>query len=207
MPLISDRASNMPSRFSYRAEQLQEIASTILDYAKTRGATSAEAEVSEGLGQTVTVRRGEVETIEYNRDKGIGVTVYVGQQRGHASSSDFSQQAIRDTVDAALSIARFTAPDPAAGLADPDLIARDIRDLDLYHPWDLPVERAIELATIAENAGFAVDKRISNSEGATASTQQSQFIYGNSLGFLGGYPNSRHGLWCSLIAGQATSEG
>jgi PmbA protein len=203
MPLISDRASNMPSRFSYRAEQLQEIASTILDYAKTRGATSAEAEVSEGLGQTVTVRRGEVETIEYNRDKGIGVTVYVGQQRGHASSSDFSQQAIRDTVDAALSIARFTAPDPAAGLADPDLIARDIRDLDLYHPWDLPVERAIELATIAENAGFAVDKRISNSEGATASTQQSQFIYGNSVGFLGGYPNSRHGLWCSLIAGQA----
>ena len=193
----------MPSRFSYRAEQLQEIASTILDYAKTRGATSAEAEVSEGLGQTVTVRRGEVETIEYNRDKGIGVTVYVGQQRGHASSSDFSQQAIRDTVDAALSIARFTAPDPAAGLADPDLIARDIRDLDLYHPWDLPVERAIELATIAENAGFAVDKRISNSEGATASTQQSQFIYGNSVGFLGGYPNSRHGLWCSLIAGQA----
>jgi PmbA protein len=129
--------------------------------------------------------------------------VYVGQQRGHASSSDFSQQAIRDTVDAALSIARFTAPDPAAGLADPDLIARDIRDLDLYHPWDLPVERAIELATIAENAGFAVDKRISNSEGATASTQQSQFIYGNSVGFLGGYPNSRHGLWCSLIAGQA----
>jgi PmbA protein len=193
----------MPSpRFSYSADYLREIASTLLDYAKTRGATSSEAEVSEGFGQTVTVRRGEVETIEYNRDKGIGVTVYVGQKRGHASSSDFSPQAVRDTVDAALSIARFTAPDDCSGLADPELIARDIPDLDLWHPWDLPVERAIELAKIAEDAGFAVDSRISNSEGATVSTQESQFIYGNSLGFLGGYPNSRHGIWCSLIAGK-----
>ena len=193
----------MPSpRFSYGLEQLRDIASTILDYAKTRGATSSETEVSEGFGQTVTVRRGEVETIEYNRDKGIGVTVYVGQQRGHASSSDFSAQALRDTVDAALSIARFTAADPYAGLADPELLARDIPDLDLRHPWDLPVERAIELAKIAEDAGFAVDGLISNSEGATVTTQESHFIYGNSLGFLGGYPSSRHGIWCSLIAGQ-----
>ncbi|MDB5928175.1 MAG: peptidase modulator of gyrase [Betaproteobacteria bacterium] len=193
----------MPSsRFSYTADKLRDMATTVLEYAKTRGATSAETEVSEGFGQTVTVRRGEVETIEYNRDKGIGVTVYVGQKRGHASSSDFSPQAVRDTVDAALSIARFTAPDDCSGLADPELIARDIPDLDLYHPWDLPVERGIELAKIAEDAGFAVDKRISNSEGATASTQESQFVYGNSLGFLGGYPNSRHGIWCSLIAGQ-----
>ena len=193
----------MPSvRFSYDLEQLRDIASTILDYAKTRGATSSETEVSEGFGQTVTVRRGEVETIEYNRDKGIGVTVYVGQQRGHASSSDFSAQALRDTVDAALSIARFTAADPAAGLADPELLARDIPDLDLRHPWDLPVERAIELAKIAEDAGFAVDGRVSNSEGATVTTQESHFIYGNSLGFINGYPSSRHGIWCSLIAGQ-----
>ena len=193
----------MPSsRFSYSADQLRETASTLLEYAKTRGATSSEVEVSEGFGQTVTVRRGEVETIEYNRDKGIGVTVYVGQKRGHASSSDFSMQAMRDTVDAALSIARFTAPDDCAGLADPELIAREIPDLDLWHPWDLPVERAIELAKIAEDAGFAVDPRISNSEGATVSTQESQFVYGNSLGFLGGYPNSRHGIWCSLIAGK-----
>ena len=198
--------SDMPSsRFSYTANQLRDVAASILDYAKTRGATSAETEVSEGFGQTVTVRRGEVETIEYNRDKGIGVTVYVGQKRGHASSSDFSPQAVKDTVDAALSIARFTAADDAAGLADADLIAHDIPDLDLYHPWDLPVERGIELATQAEDAGFAADKRISNSEGATASTQESQFVYGNSLGFLGGYPNSRHGLWCSLIAGQGDS--
>jgi PmbA protein len=193
----------MPSsRFSYSADQLRDIASTVLEYGKGRGATASEVEVSEGFGQTVTVRRGEVETIEYNRDKGIGVTVYVGQKRGHASSSDFSKQAVRDTVDAALSIARFTAPDDCAGLADPDLIARDVPDLDLWHPWDLPVERAIELAKIAEDAGFAVDARISNSEGATVSTQESQFIYGNTLGFLGGYPNSRHGIWCSLIAGK-----
>ena len=193
----------MPSsRFSYSADRLRDIAQSVLDFASSRGATSAETEVSEGFGQTVTVRRGEVETIEYNRDKGIGVTVYVGQKRGHASSSDFSEQAIRDTVEAALSIAGFTAPDDAAGLADPDLLAKDTRDLDLWHPWDLPVERAIELAKIAEDAGFAVDKRISNSEGATVSTQESQFIYGNSHGFLGGYPNSRHSVWCSLIAGK-----
>jgi PmbA protein len=193
----------MPSsRFSYSADRLRELAQSVLVHAKSHGATSAETEVSEGFGQTVTVRRGEVETIEYNRDKGIGVTVYVGQKRGHASSSDFSDQAVKDTVEAALSIAGFTAPDDAAGLADQDLLAKDIPDLDLWHPWDLPVERAIELAKIAEDAGFAVDRRISNSEGATVSTQESQFIYGNSLGFLGGYPNSRHGIWCSLIAGK-----
>jgi PmbA protein len=193
----------MPSsRFSYSADRLRELAQSVLDHAKSHGATSAETEVSEGFGQTVTVRRGEVETIEYNRDKGIGVTVYVGQKRGHASSSDFSEQAVKDTVEAALSIARFTAPDDAAGLADPDLLAKDIRDLDLWHPWDLPVERAIELAKIAEDAGFAVDKRISNTEGATVSTQESQFVYANSHGFMGGYPNSRHSVWCSLIAGK-----
>jgi PmbA protein len=196
----------MPSsRFSYVPEQLRDIASSVLDYAKTRGATAAETEVSEGFGQTVTVRRGEVETIEYNRDKGIGVTVYLGQRRGHASSSDFSPQAIKDTVDAALSIAGFTAPDECAGLADPELLARDFPDLQLSHPWDLPVERAIELAKAAEDAGFAADASIGNSEGATVSTQEAQFYYGNSLGFLAGYPSSRHGIWCSLIAGQGDS--
>src|SRR5688500_13985197 len=115
----------MPSsRFSYSADRLREIAQNVLDHAKSRGATSAETEVSEGFGQTVTVRRGEVETIEYNRDKGIGVTVYVGQKRGHASSSDFSEQAMKDTVEAALSIARFTAADDCAGLAEPELLDR-----------------------------------------------------------------------------------
>ncbi len=190
------------TRFSYSADTLKQIAQDALDYAKQRGASAAETEVSEGLGQTVTVRCGEVETIEYNRDKGMGVTVYIGKQQGHASSSDFSPQALRDTVDAALSIARFTASDDCAGLADAELLARDIPDLDLWHPWGVPIERAIELAKACESAGFAVDPRISNSEGATVSTQESHFVYGNSLGFLAGYPTSRHGVWCALIAGK-----
>ena len=190
------------SHFSYSADRLKQIAKDILDYAVERGASAAETEVSEGFGQTVTVRRGEVETIEYNRDKGIGVTVYLGKQRGHASTTDFSPQAVRDTADAALSIARFTASDDCAGLAEEDLLARSIPDLDLWHPWGLPVERAVELATACEAAGFAVDARLTNSEGATVSTQESHFAYGNTLGFLAGYPASRHGVWCALIAGR-----
>jgi PmbA protein len=188
--------------FSTSDAALKQIVQDILNYATQRGATAAEAEASEGFGQTVTVRRGEVETIEYNRDKGIGVTVYLGKQRGHASTSDFAAQALRDTVDAALSIARFTASDECAGLADPDLLARDCPDLDLWHPWRLPVERAIELAQACEAAGYAADSRISNSEGASVATQESRFIYGNTLGFLAGYPSSRHSFACALIAGK-----
>ncbi|MBI4195489.1 MAG: metalloprotease PmbA [Betaproteobacteria bacterium] len=190
------------NHFPHSRDQLRQIAQDIVKYAAERGASAAETEVSEGFGQTVTVRQGEVETIEYNRDKGIGVTVFIGKQRGHASTSDFSPRAVRDTVDAALSIARFTASDDCAGLADPDLLARDIPDLDLWHPWDLPVERAIDLAKACESAGFAADPRIGNSEGATVSTQQSHFVYGNTLGFLAGYPSSRHSVACALIAGR-----
>src|SRR5882672_4229448 len=170
--------------FSRSTDQLRQITKDVLDYAVKRGASSAEAEVSEGTGQTVTVRQGDVETIEYNRDKGIGVTVYIGKQRGHASTTDFTPQAVRDTVDAALSIAGFTASDDCAGLADEDMLARQIPDLDLWHPWGLPVERAIELARACEGAGFAADRRLTNSEGASVSTQESRFIYANSLGFL-----------------------
>jgi PmbA protein len=190
------------SAFSYSIDQLRQIAADVLDHARSLGASAAETEVSEGFGQNVTVRRGEVETIEYNRDKGVGVTVYLGQQRGHASTSDFSPQAVRDTVRAAFSIAGFTAADDCAGLADPDLLARDMPDLDLYHPWDLPVEQAIERARACEAAALAVDPRITNSEGASVSTQQSQFTYANSLGFSGGYPSSRHSFMCSVIAGE-----
>lgn len=190
------------NRFAHGDDKLRQIARDVLDYAIKRGAGAAEAEVSDGFGQTVTVRQAEVETIEYNRDKGIGVTVYVGKQRGHASTTDFSEKAMRDTVDAALSIARFTATDECAGLADEDMLARAIPDLDLWYPWGLPVERAIELATACEQAGFAADSRLTNSEGATISTQESHFIYGNTLGFLAGYPSSRHGVWCALIAGK-----
>jgi len=188
--------------FSYTDDTLKQLVTDALTHAKARGATAADAEVSEGFGQTVTARQGEVETIEYNRDKGIGVTVYIGKQRGHASSSDLSPQALRDTVDAALAIARYTASDDCAGLADPDRLAREFPDLDLIHPWDMPVERAIEMAQACEAAGFAVDKKITNSEGATVSTQQSHFIYGNTNGFLAGYPSSRHSMWCALIAGK-----
>jgi PmbA protein len=190
------------SAFSYSSDRLRQLAAEVLDHARSLGASAAETEVSEGFGQNVTVRRGEVETIEYNRDKGVGVTVYIGKQRGHASTSDFSSQALRDTVQAAFSIAGFTAADDCAGLADPDLLARDVADLDLYHPWDLPVEQAIEQARACEAAALAVDPRITNSEGATVATQQSHFVYANTLGFSGGYPSSRHSLMCSVIAGE-----
>jgi PmbA protein len=192
--------------FSHDSGHLQSLTRDALAYASQKGATAAEAEVSVGYGQSVTVRHGEVETIEYNRDKGIGVTLYLGKQRGHASTSDFSPQALRDTVDAALSIARFTAADDCSGLADVALLAQDIPDLQLWHPWGVTVERAIELATACEAAGFAVDKRISNSEGASVSTQESHFVYGNSHGFLAGYPGSRHSISCSLIAGRSDDD-
>ena len=201
-PDMPDMPSNTNGGFSYDSARLKSLASEVLAYARDKGATAAEVEVSEGRGQNVTVRHGEVETIEYNRDKGAGVTVYIGHRRGHASTSDFSSRALRDAVDAALAIARFTAMDDCAGLADPDLLAREFPDLDLWHSWPLSVERAIELATACEAAGLDLDKRITNSEGASVSVQESHFVYGNSNGFLAGYPSSRHSYGCSLIAGE-----
>jgi PmbA protein len=188
-------------RFSHPADALRNIAQDMLDYAKQRGASAASIEVSEGFGQGVTVRQGVVETIEYNRDKGLGITVYIGQQRGNASTSDFAPQAMRDTVDAALSIARYTAKDDYAGLPDADMLARDCPDMDLYHPWDLPVDAAIALAQQCEQAALDTDTRISNSEGATVNLHEAQFISANSMGFIGGFPTSRHSLSCAVIAG------
>lgn len=188
--------------FSFSRGRLQDIAGDILEYAKSRGATACDTDVSEGYGQSVTVRKGDVETIEYNRDKGVGVTVYLGQRRGYASTSDFGRDALRAAVDAALSIAGFTAPDPCAGLPDEALLAKEGRDLDLYHPWNLSVEDAIDLARRCEAAAFGVDPRIKNSEGGTVSTQQSHFISANSLGFMGGYATSRHYISCAVIAGK-----
>jgi PmbA protein len=190
------------AKFSYRFDVLQSIASDALARAKDSGASACETDVSEGYGQTVTVRKGEVETIEYNRDKGLSVTVYIGKQKGHASTADLAPRAIRDTVDAALSIARFTAADDCAGLADPGELARESVDLDLFHPWELPVERAIEIAKSCESAAFRLDKRIVNSEGASVSCQQSQFVLANSLGFMAGFPSSRHYLSCAVIAAE-----
>lgn len=171
----------------------------MLREARAGGATAAETEISQAFGQSVTVRKGEVETIAYNRDKGIGITVYVGERRGHASTADFGFDAIRDSVDKALTIARYTSNDPCSGLADPARLARAWSDLDLYHPWDLPVEDAIELSRDCEAAALAVDKRITNSEGATVSVHEAQFVYANTHGFSGGYASSRHGIYCSVI--------
>ena len=180
----------------------------MLAHARKSGASDCEVDVSEGFGQSVSVRCGEVETIEHNRDKGIGVTVYLGQQKGHASTSDFSSAALRETVDAALNIARFTAADACAGLPDAELLAsrkEGFSDLDLYHPWSLSVDGAIDLARRCEQSAFAVSPQITNSEGATVSIQEAQFISANSLGFMGGYPTSRHYLSCSVIAGKDES--
>lgn len=187
--------------FSYNEERLVALAEQVLVYARTRGASACETDVSEGYGQSVTVRKGEVETIEYNRDKGLGVTVYLGHKRGHASSSDFSAEALRAAVDAALSIARLTAEDPCAGLPEPELLARDKPDLDLFHPWDISVEDAIDMAQRCEAAAFAVSPQIKNSEGATVSTHSSHFVSANSLGFMGGFAASRHYVSCAMIAG------
>jgi hypothetical protein len=130
--------------------ELERVAGQVLAEARKGGATAAETEVSQGVGQSVTVRKGDVETIAYNRDKGISVTVYLGQRRGHASSADFAEASLRDTVAKALAIARFTAEDPSAGLADAERLAKRWGDLDLYHPWDLSVDEAIALGRDAE---------------------------------------------------------
>ena len=187
-------------RFSYSLAQLQEMSETVLRLAKDAGASAAEAEVSLGFGQNVSVRMNETETIEYNRDKGVSVSVYFGQQKGHASTSDLSPQALQDTVAAACNIARYTAKDEFCGLADAALMAKNIPDLDLHHPWDITVDGAIELAKVCESEARGVDTRITNSEGASVSTYEGMFAYANSHGFNGGYASSRHSLSCSVIA-------
>ena len=187
-------------RFTMPSEQLRQIGDAVLSRARRNGATAAETEVSQGFGQGVTVRKGEVETIEYNRDKGVTVTVYVGQRRGHASSVDTSPAALDAAVDKALTIARYTEEDDCAGLADPERLARDVPELDLYHPWNVTVDEAIVIAQRCESAALGVDARIANSEGATVSAHEYEFIYANTEGFTGGYRTSRHGISCSVIA-------
>ncbi|MCF8198651.1 MAG: metalloprotease PmbA [Sulfuritalea sp.] len=192
----------MSQGFAHSQEQLRALAQTVLDHAAAKGASGCEVDVSEGLGQSVSVRRQEVETIEYNRDKGLGITVYIGQRRGHASSSDFSPSAVRASVEAALSIARFTAEDDCAGLPEARLLAKKSMDLDLYHPWEIPVESAIDIARHCEQAAFDVSPMVKNSEGASVSAQTAHFISANSLGFMGGFATSRHYVSCSVIAGE-----
>jgi PmbA protein len=188
------------SGFSYSLDEIKQMSTDVLKTAKGLGASSAEAEVSLSIGQNVSVRLNEIENIEYNRDKGMSVTVYFGQQKGHASTSDLSPSAIKDTVAAACNIAKYTAKDEFCGLADASLMAKDVLDLDLYHPWNISVDEAIAIAKECEAAALDVDARITNSEGASVSTGSGYFAYSNSHGFTGGYPSSRHGLSCSVIA-------
>jgi PmbA protein len=191
--------------FAYSREQFQQLVDDVLTMARAVGASDAATEVSEGCGLSVSVRKGRLENVERNRDKSLGVTVFVGQRRGNASSSDFSRAALEQTVRAAYDIARFTAEDPAAGLPDAqDLATADEagRDLDLFHPWPIDADAAAAIAERGEAAAFATDRRITNSEGAGVSAQQSHFFAGNTRGFLGGYASSRHSISVSPIAGR-----
>ena len=190
-PLVADKAAR---------ERLAAIVERVLAVAKKSGASAAEAGVNIEQGLSVTVRLAEVETVEHTRDKGMGVTVYFGSRTGSASTTDFSPAALRETVRAACTIAQFTAEDDCAGLADPERLAKDIPDLDLHHPWNPGVERAIQLARTAEAEARGTDPRIANSEGASLSTHEGLAVYGNSLGFLGTVASTRHSLSVSVIA-------
>lgn len=187
-------------RLCIDTSSLRELTQAALDHARLLGATDAAAEASESTGLSVTTRKMKVETIEHTRDKSLGVTVYVGQRRGHASTSDFSPAAVRQAVEAAYNIARFTAEDPAAGLPDEDALERAPRDLDLYHPWALATEQAIELAQACEQAAFDTDRRIVNSEGANVYTSAAHFVLANTRGFCAGFPSTRHSISVSPIA-------
>lgn len=182
-----------------RETHLKKLVADLLNEAEKQGATAAEAVVSQDAGLTVTARDGDVETVEHIRDNGLGVTVYFGKRKASASTSDLSDAAVRDTVRAACKIAKHTQEDDCAGLADADLMARDIPDLDLNHPWNLSVDQAIEQTVACEQAAREADSRIVNSEGATLSAQSGLHVYGNSNGFVGGYPWSRQSLSCAVI--------
>ncbi|MDH4188921.1 MAG: metalloprotease PmbA, partial [Betaproteobacteria bacterium] len=192
------------ARFASSQDQLREISAAVLAHAARQGASACECDVSEGYGLSVTVRKGEVDTIEHNRDKSLGVTVYLGDRprarRGHASSADFSTDAVHQAVEAALAIARHTAEDDCAGPPDADSLARDLPDLDVFHPWNIDAEEAIAVARRCEAAAFAVSRKIRNSEGASLSAQHSQWVLANSLGMMAGMRSTRHSLWCSVIA-------
>jgi PmbA protein len=196
--------------FAYTQDQFRQVVEDTLAEAKRLGASDAGVEVSEGMGLSVSVRKGELENVERNRDKSLGVSVYLGQRRGNASTSDFSAAAIRQTVQAAYDIARFTAEDPAAGLPEAEDLAsaaEAARDLDLFHPWEIDAEAAAELAKRCEGAALATSAAITNSEGAGVSAQQAHFWAGNTRGFRGGYASSRHYLSVAPIATRPGSRG
>ncbi|HEY1026106.1 MAG TPA: metalloprotease PmbA [Pseudomonas sp.] len=179
---------------------LQQQVEAILAEAARQGASACEVAVSAGQGLSTTVRQGEVETVEFNRDQGFGITLYLGQRKGSASTSATGEAAIRETVAAALAIARHASEDDCAGLADAALMARDLPELDLYHPWSITPEQAVEQALTCEASAFAADQRISNADGTSLNTHQGCRVYGNSHGFIGGYASTRHSLSCVMIA-------
>ncbi len=178
---------------------LEDLAAQALDIARRQGASAAEVNAGFGRGLSVTVRKGEVETVEHHRDKSLSVTVFFGDRSGSASTSDFRTQALSEAVMAACVIARHTAADPYNGLADPAHLAREIPDLDLHHPWELAMEEAIDRARRCEEAAFAADARIRNSEGASVTTHDGTDVYATSHGFLGTVRASRHGLSCAVL--------
>ena len=187
--------------FEFNDSTLKGINSDVLKIARELGASDCVVDVSESSGLAVTVRRGQIETIEQTRDKGMGVTAYLGMRRGHASTSDFSPTALRQTVQAAVDIARHTGEDDCAGLPDQDSLATEVPDLDLFHPWTIDADGAVKLAKQVEAAARAVSPLITNSDGASVNVSHGQFSIANSLGFSGGYPYSRHSISCSPIAG------
>jgi len=194
--------SQMPAASSQTQADLEATIELALAEARRGGAEEAEAAVNVDQGLSVTVRLGEVETLEYQRDRGLGVTVYVGRRKGSATTADLAPKSVAETVAKALSIARFTAADEFAGLPDRDSIARDVPDLDLSHPWDVDAEGAIELAKACEAAALAADPRINNSEGGSVGTHRALRVYGNSLGFVGGFPHTSHSVSCVVLGQQ-----
>lgn len=186
--------------FNHTASELLDLCRRTLDLAKATGATAAEADFSESLGQSVSVRLGEIEQIEFQQDKSLDITVYVGKRKGRASTADFSEKALQDTVKAAIDIARYTAEDDCAGLADASLMAQHVGDLDRYHEWDLSPEAAVDLAKQCEQAALDTDSRIENSEGAAVQTGHYQYVYGNTHGFAAHRQSTHHSISCSVVA-------
>ena len=189
----------LPSRTALDQKELEDIVLLILDEAKKQGADQAEAAASHDIGLCATARLGDVESLEYTNDRGVGITVYKDRKKGNASTSDFSPEALREAVGKACTFANFTAADEHAGLADADLMAQDIPDLDLAHDWHLQSDAAIRFAIECEDAARSFDKRITNSEGATVNSSGGVRVYANSHGFLGGFPKTSHSISCVVI--------
>ena len=183
-----------------QADSLKKIVADAIELAQTKGATQAEAGLSVTQGLSVATRMGTVETIEHQQDNGLGISVYIGQHKGSASTSNLDSEAIRKTVEAACNIARYTSEDPCTGLADAGLMATDMHDLDLYHPWELEPQAVIDLALECENAALEYDQRIVNSEGASVDLNAGVSVYGNSHGFLQAERKTRHSISCSVVA-------